>query len=128
MNISFDFSEVNALSVDLSRAPRGIERYAKQAIKVTARRTKDAARRNVGGPRLMPHVQHAIDYDKLGDGLEIEVGFDKGSAQGPLGNFLEYGSRYFGARQPLARALHENEADFVKGMERAALDALEGLA
>lgn len=127
MSIGFDFSEVNVLSVDLSKAGPAIVPFAKQALRHTAHKTKLSAGQNVGSPRLMPHAASAIDYDVIGDGLTVEVGFNKGKMQGSLGNFLEYGSRYFPARQPLSRALHENEADLVKGMEIAALDALKGI-
>lgn len=127
MSISFDFSEVDALKADLSKAPASIVPFAVKAVEVSARRTKDTAKRNVGGMRKLQHVPATIDYDKRDGGLTVEVGFNK-AGQGNLGNIIEYGSRYFGARQPLARALHENEADFVKGMELAALDALKGLS
>lgn len=128
--IGFDFSEVRKLAADLSEAESNAAPLVRKAVEVSARRVKDAARDNMRDVKYMPHIPAAVDYDLLGsgDGITAEVGFDRGKRQGQLGNIYEYGSRFFPARGPLTHALHENEADFVKGITLAATDALGGLA
>lgn len=124
-SIDFDMGEVRQLSADLTSAGSKIAPFARQAVEVTARHVKDDAKDNMRGVKYMPHIPAAVDYDMVGSaaGIGADIGFNKGG-QGSLGNIYEYGSRYFPARGPLTHALHENEADFVKGIMLAAEDAL----
>lgn len=125
--IDFDFTELGQLAVDVSKVPDLSMKRVGQAVEVTARKTKDAAKENIGRPKLMQHIAPTVDYDidKGSAGATADIGFSRNRKQGRLGNFLEYGSRYFPARQPLAKALHDNEEDFVEGIARAVEDSLK---
>jgi hypothetical protein len=124
-SIDFDMSEVRNLSADLTSVGSKVAPLARKAVEVTARHVKDDARSLMKGVKGMPHIPRSVDYDMVGSaaGIGADIGFDKGG-QGSLGNIYEYGSRYFPARGPLTHALHENEADFVKGIMLAAEEAL----
>lgn len=126
MSVDFDLAGVHKLSADLNAAGSKVAPLARKALHVTAGKVKDDAKELTSGSHLMPHLPSSIDYDmKAGPNhVEAEVGFERSKRQGKLGNIYEYGSRYFPARGPLAQALHQNEADFVKGMTIAAEDAL----
>lgn len=123
--IDFDFSQVRELTAAVEAAPERISPRARQAVEVAARKTKDRARELTSGSKYLPHLPGSIEYDMLdgNNSISAEVGFERSKTQGKLGNIYEYGSRYFPARGPLTQAIHEQEADFVRGMSKAAEDA-----
>lgn len=125
MTVQFDFTEVNRLAANLAAYPSTVAPTVRQAVEVTARKVKDSARDGASGIKGMAAVPSRIDYDLKGDSGSVwaEIGFRKEGA-GQLGNFVEYGSRYFPARQPLSIALHEQEGDFVRGLGIALADSL----
>lgn len=125
MSVSIDWGEVPELSADLRDAGSKIAPFARQAVEVTARNVKDSARKHTSGSKRFGPLPASIDYDMKGgaDHVEADIGFNK-RGQGHMGHWWEYGSRNFPARAPLATSLHEAQDDFVRGITKAAEDAL----
>ena len=140
--ISFDFSELDRLAGDLESVPKNIGPFLMSAIKFTSVNIKRASRRKVQArhKRFRAAVL-AIDFEVKkfsGFGVDIiqsEIGYDKDlvigggewKTPGDLGNLLEFGApgapNAMTPGNELSRSLHENEADFIKGVERAEEDA-----
>ena len=122
----YDFSELTKLSADLGDAADAIPNV-KKAVTVTARNVKDAWRDRLKGSATLPALPYAVTYDVdvTAGGVEGEVGFDKGRAQGPLGNISEFGSPTVAPRGFGLASLEENQADFVTGIEKAIDDTLK---
>lgn len=150
--VEFDFSELTKLAADLETAPDNLPKHLSKALHVTSRNVKESAQKKVRG-RAKPWRQAAgsIDYDLDGfsgsvSGMSSEIGYNKDKGAGALGNLLEFGAPRAkkhillkGGRTvkvtpeqalPLApggelqAALHENEGDFVTGVEAAVSDAM----
>jgi hypothetical protein len=131
--ISFDSSELDRLAADLESVPHSIDPFLVSALKFTSVNIKRATSRKVGRRKHFKQAAQAIDFEVKhfeGFGVHIiqsEVGYDKGKPAGELGNLVEYGAP--GAANALApgnellSSLRENEADFVRGIERAEQDA-----
>ena len=86
---------LDRLVADLLAAPGKVQRGAWPALEKEAERTKNDARSFAPGGPMLPAYADSITHDvrHAGSGvLEAEIGPDKGLAQGPLGNLLEYGS------------------------------------
>jgi hypothetical protein len=98
----------------------------RSAVQVTCRKVRDDARSRVMGHRYLPAYPYSITYDTTiaVDGVEGEVGPDKGRAQGPLGNLIEYGSSKNAPLPHLGPALDANADDLVAGVEIAVRQAL----
>lgn len=154
MSVEFDFSEVMELAADLESAPDNLPKYLRKGLEVTARKVKNAARDKVKGREMMSQAASAIDYELDGysgttSGMSAEIGYRKGFGAGALGNLIEFGAPrarevilvknkggvYWLAKKgapvkalapgmELQRSLHENEEDFVAGVERAVEDAM----
>jgi len=128
----FDFSQVQSLSADLSKAAMEVAPFATKAVEVTARNVKDAARKSVGSDRYFKAAAAKIAYDMQpsADGIGAEIGYDKGGA-GNLGNLREFGApgspNHLAPHDDLANALHENEDDFQHGLEVAIADSLKAV-
>lgn len=88
--ISFDSSEVNALALDLSRAPGRMQRSAPKTFARMAFETKGNLQRDATGHGHLPQLQSHVAYDRIGD-LDYEIGFNK-SGQGNLAVLAVYGS------------------------------------
>jgi hypothetical protein len=133
--ISFDFSELDRLAADLESAPKNIGPFLTSAFHVTSLRIKRGARAKVRRRRHFKQAARAIDYDLKrfrGFGasiIESEIGYNEGSGVGQLGNLIEFGApRSPNSLTPgneLATTLREEEADFVRGVERAVDDAMK---
>lgn len=123
--IELDMSEIIKLSADLRTVGPRVALNARKAVEVTARRVKDDARDKTRGMYRLGRIPSSISYDMRNDreGPRADIGFNK-HGQGNLGNIIEYGSRHFPARGPLTGALHDNAADFVRGLERAVTDSM----
>jgi hypothetical protein len=113
---------VNELAGSSARLTRNVT----TATAVTARRVQQGARERVRGHRYLPQYPSSITYDVYATptGVEAEIGPDKGRAQGPLGNLIEYGSAKNGPLPHLGPALEENADDLVRGIEAALHQAL----
>jgi hypothetical protein len=126
--ISFDFSELDKLAADIGEVPLLAAPFIKSAVQFTATLVKKEAKQTVGFKRWSAAAA-SIDYDihgvtgeRLG-GISAEIGYNKGRAGGPLGNIREFGSPTVPPSNDLVNALHNNEADFVKGLDIALRDA-----
>lgn len=131
--ISFDFSELTRLAADLESVPKNIGGFLESAIKFTSVNVKRAASRKVGRRRHFKQAAQAIDFEVKhfsGFGVNIiqsEVGFDKDKPAGELGNLIEFGApgspNALTPGNELQTSLHENEADFMRGVDKAIDDA-----
>ena len=123
--MSMEFGELNNLSVDLRSAGSKISPYARGAVTHTAFEVKKSAQKHTSGSRRWGKIPESIVYDVIegDDSVSAEVGFNK-EGQGNMGHWWEYGSRHFPARAPRARSLEENQDDFIRGITKAAEDAL----
>lgn len=128
--MSADFSQLDALAADLGVAAGAVAPFARKAAEVTSRLIKDDAKGRVGGS--WRGAGRAIDYEvkDTADGPSGEIGYNKGKAGGPLGNLREFGApgapgRPLAPHHDLQNALEANQADFVRGMEKAVGDAFK---
>jgi hypothetical protein len=131
--VSFDFDELNRLAADLGTVPKTIGPFLESAIKFTSVNVKRAASRKVGRRRHFRQAAQAIDFEVKhfsGFGVNIiqsEVGYDKEKRAGELGNLVEFGApgspNALTPGNELVLSLRENEADFIRGVERAEEDA-----
>lgn len=114
---------LEALAGDLGEAMRRAPVECRQAVEVTARKIKDAARSRAA--EIGPHAKAypaSISYDIVYANafvVQAEIGPDKDKAQGALGNLLEFGSTNNAPIPHLGPALAENEADFEYGINLA---------
>jgi hypothetical protein len=129
--MSFDFSDLTALTADLGRVPDVAGPLIKKAIQVTATNVKKdwqaSAKEHVvaGHARAYPYsVDYDITVDR--DGVTAEVGPNLGKAQGALGIVEDAPGGVRGKPQNNARkALAANQDDFQKGLGIAIRDAYE---
>ncbi|RFA15835.1 hypothetical protein B7R22_05355 [Subtercola boreus] len=128
-NISFDFSEINALAASIEEAPREARYNIRKAVTVTSRNIKDAWKAKLQGSDSLPGLPSAVSYDVLSDNsstapITAEIGFDKDRRQGPLGNISEFGSPKVAPRGYGLASLNENQEDFEFGIAKAVDDAM----
>lgn len=94
----FDFSELNVLAADLGEVAAKSGKPFRQAVEVSARKVKDAARGKVGGRKHFKQAASAIDYEMKGfqgfgaTVIQAEVGYNKDRPTGRLGNLVEFGA------------------------------------
>ena len=132
--IEFDFSELTRLAADIDEAADNVMPLIETALGVTSLRIKRGAARKVSRRRHFRQAAGAIDYDVRhfagfgGASAESEIGFDKDREAGALGNLTEFGApgspNALTPGNELASTLHDEEPDFVRGVERAVDDAL----
>lgn len=129
-----DFSQVDQLAADLGEVPRNIGPLINSAVQVTSVKVKKRAARTAGRRKGLGVAAQAIDYEvKTFQGfgasvIQSEIGYDKDKTAGALGNLIEFGApdSLNGPLTPtsdLSRALHEEEHDFVIGLDKATEDA-----
>jgi hypothetical protein len=89
-----DFSEVNLLVGDFTRAGLTAGTRVVPILQRGGGNMQREARRNIAGLAHAPHYPASItfDVDSTIAGVAVEVGPDKDRPQGALGNLLEYGS------------------------------------
>lgn len=124
--MSDDFSEMYTLAADLTSAGGAINRFAKKAIEVTARNVKDDWRQGADRSGLGGYAGD-IDYDMRypGGAIEAEIGPTPGDS-GSFGFVEEATGDVRSAPQHAGRdAVRANEDDLIRGLETAALDAIE---
>lgn len=119
--ISFDFHELNKLAADLGHVAALAGPNIVSAVKFTSVLIKKESAKTVGRKRWSAAAA-AIDFDVHGTtgsrlgAISSEIGYNKGKAGGPLGNIREFGSPHTAPSNDLVNALHNNEADFQKGL------------
>ena len=133
MNV--DFSELDRLAADLGKASSGAGPFIRKAVEVTARNVKDDARKLVRSRRHFRQAANAIDYELTGSQmfgstvLDAEIGYNKGTASGRLGNLIEFGAPRSNNSLPPGGELHKalalNRQDFVDGLSEALDDGLK---
>jgi hypothetical protein len=128
---SADFSELYKLAADLDAAAADIQKPLKTALNVTSMKVKKSAQAKVRGRKQLGQAASAITFDvttRAGE-VESEIGYDKSRAVGKLGNLIEFGAPASGNSlspgNELQTSLHEEEADFIRGIEIAIDDALK---
>lgn len=127
--MDFDFSELTKLAADLGRIPDEAIPNVKTALNVTSLRVKRGAQAKVGRRKHFKQAAQAITFDVTARKSEIEseIGYDKARPAGKLGNLVEYGApgspNALTPGNELQTTLHEEEADFVKGLSKALEDA-----
>jgi hypothetical protein len=131
--ITFNFDDLNRLAADLESVPKNIGPFLESAIKFTSVRIKRGAARKVSRRRHFKQAAAAIDFDVKhfkGFGAEVvqsEIGYNKDKDPGRLGNLVEFGApgspNALTPGSELVTTLHEEEADFIRGIERAVDDA-----
>lgn len=110
---------------DLNMFPTRLTVNAHRAVQVTSRKVRDDARNRIKGHKYLPAYPYSITYDTkvTAEGIEGEIGPDKGRAQGPLGNIVEYGTSKNAPIPHLGPALDANAEDLVAGIEIAVRQA-----
>lgn len=89
-----DLTEVNTYIAELDRVPKDMyDEVVKVGEKGALNIKKDWAQAWSGHSYIGP-LSRAVSYDRRGKGasIEWEIGPDKGRAQGPLGNVIEFGT------------------------------------
>lgn len=117
---------LNLVVSDLEQAPARLLVNLRSAVQVTCKKVRDDARQRVMGHRYLPAYPYSITYStRYGvDSIEGEIGPDKGRAQGPLGNIIEFGTSKNAPIPHLGPALDANADDLVAGAEIAVRQAL----
>ncbi|GAX57336.1 hypothetical protein [Streptomyces olivochromogenes] len=111
---------------DLGTFAERLRVNAGKAVKVTSQKVRDDARNRIKGHKYLPAYPYSITYDVkvTAEGVEGEIGPDKGMAQGPLGNIIEYGTSKNAPLPHLGPALDANAEDLVTGIEIAVHQAM----
>ncbi|MFD1309049.1 hypothetical protein [Streptomyces kaempferi] len=111
---------------DLGTFAERLRVNAGKAVKVTSQKVRDDARNRIKGHKYLPAYPYSITYDVkvTAEGVEGEIGPDKGRAQGPLGNIIEYGTSKNAPLPHLGPALDANAEDLVAGIEIAIRQAM----
>lgn len=127
----FDFSELTQLAADLGEVKDTIGPFLNSAVQFTSTKIKKGAQKRVRQVKRWKAAAAAIDYEVTtfqGFGISAiksDIGYNKGKAGGSLGNIREFGApaQNTAPSNDLVTELHDNEADFQKGIERAEKDA-----
>ena len=130
--ITFNFDDLDRLAADLESVPKTITPFLVSAVKFTSVRIKRGAAAKVRRRRRFKGGAKAIDFDVKqfkGFGAHViqsEIGYNKAKG-GAIGNLVEFGApgatNALAPGNELATTLHEEEADFIRGVERAVDDA-----
>jgi len=120
-----DVIGLNLVVEDLNRFPLRLAVNVRKAVQVTSQKVRDDARNRIKGHKYLPAYPYSITYDTkvTAEGVEGEIGPDKGKAQGPLGNIVEYGTSKNAPIPHLGPALDANAEDLVAGVEIAVRQA-----
>ena len=121
-----DVFGLNAVVSDLEAFPVHLTVNARKAVQITSQKVRDDARNRIKGHKYLPAYPYSITYDTkvTVEGIEGEIGPDKGRAQGPLGNIVEYGTSKNAPIPHLGPALDANAEDLVAGIEIAIRQAM----
>lgn len=125
-----DENGFNALERQLGEVPRQVAPRLRQAVEVTARNIKDAWKGKLEGANHLPHGSRTITYDLHGTtgtvlgGISAEIGAERGRLQARFIKVVENGAPTLTARGYGSKSLHENEADFDRGIQKAVEDGM----
>lgn len=124
-SIGSDASELGRLAADLGKVADNAVPNIRKALDVTSGKIRKTWREKLGRSPTLPGLPGALSWDVTGEAsltgsvLQSEIGFDKQRYQGPLGNISEFGTPTVTGRGFGLASLHENEADFQRGLEIA---------
>ena len=128
--VEFDLSELTKLSADLGDVPDNVGPLINSAIQGTSVNIKKAAQKTVGRRKHFKGGAAGIDYEVkvvFGQLIQSEIGYNKDTDAGKLGNLIEFGApgskNALAPTSDLANALHANEADFQRGLNKALANA-----
>lgn len=126
-----DFSEIMQLAKDLTDVPAEANRRVKSAIEFTSINLRDDWKEGATIAHGYPaSYSAAISYDLKypGGAIESEIGPVLGKTPGASAGFLDDPLSSAGVDGPIhhagRNAMEANEADFVRGLEIAATDAV----
>jgi hypothetical protein len=124
--MTVDVTGISAVVTDLEAFQIRFMVNARKAVQVTSKKIKADAQNRIKGHKYLPAYPYSITYDTkfIADGVEGEIGPDKGRAQGPLGNIIEYGTSKNAPIPHLGPALDANIDDLVRGIDIAVSQAL----
>lgn len=92
IRVTFDASDIERLSVDLSRAPGRIQRAAPRTLRRGVKRLEAAMKVDASGHRYLPKFAMKITSYQIDSlGLDYKIGFTKGG-QGNLAHIIVFGS------------------------------------
>lgn len=119
---SIDASDMRRLAADMGVVTDSILDNTEDALKLNAIKVRSTWRQKLQGSATLPALPAAVTFDieREAGGVGAEIGFDKGRAQGALGNISEFGVPGTAPRGFGAAALAENAADFETGVSKAA--------
>lgn len=94
MGVHFDTSQVDRLAVDLSEAPRRIQRTAHRTMERSALEIKRKMKDDFSGHKYAPRVQLSLEYQRVDDnGLVYDIGeLDSEGPQWGLAAILAFGT------------------------------------
>jgi hypothetical protein len=128
-DFGLDFSELTKLAADLGTVSGKAGPKLRSAIEYTSVAVKKGAQQKVGKRRHWRQAAAAIDYEVKasasvgGSSITSEIGYDKDKPAGKLGNLVEFGApgspNALTPGNELQTALHEQEADFERGLSIA---------
>lgn len=130
--IEFDITESLSWQVELGMVGLRIYETLPKAFHVTLMNMKQEAQASVRSARgHIPHIADSIDYDveTRQNGVYGEVGYNRNKVQGNLGHIIEYGRASYDApnapQRNVGKAADNNMEDFISGVRKAAIDALQ---
>lgn len=102
MTVSFDVSELRAFAVDLQKVPDKVQRGVRPVVSKGALQIKKQLASEMGGSSHFGQIKGSVSYDiKVGgDGIEAEIGPDKGRGGGALANVAYFGTSRGGGTVP----------------------------
>jgi hypothetical protein len=126
--VDVEVFNLNTVVADLETFPIRLAANLRTAVQITSKKVRDDARNRIKGHRYLPAYPYSITYETRYldgvDGIEGEIGPDKGKAQGPLGNIIEYGTSKNAPLPHLGPALDANTDDLIAGVEIAVRQAM----
>lgn len=113
MTVSFDVSELRTLATDLKRIPDNVQRGVRPVVSKGALNIKNQLASEMGGSTHFGQIKGSVSYDiKVGgDGIEAEIGPDKGRGGGALANVAYFGTSRGGGTVPDPSGALATESD-----------------
>lgn len=121
--------DLSRLSRDIRAAGKSAAPFVRKAVEVTARKVKDAARKDYSGAQNLPGAARSISYEIGGGGgirggeIDAEIGPVLGG-QGSIVGLVDEGTPRAAGKKRLPKALADNADDFEAGLSKAIDDAL----
>jgi hypothetical protein len=123
--LSFDHSELDALALDLVKAPARVLPAIIPAVNRAGMKIKATMKADASGHRHLPDLARTVGYDVTVSPLSasVEVGFAK-TGQGNLANIAAFGTSNNAPVMDITRGLYEELPFFMRAIAKAGADAL----